>query len=284
MVKELRSQIYLMLHKRSFKIALLCNIMFNIVSYLYHVIYSTGKYEIEVISAVYACSISEGNPFWEYYQILFPFIVVIPFAFSYFDEKVLKLTYYIETRMEKKKYLMAKVITSFIGSFIVVIIPFLFNIFLNEITFPHNGNVFGSNIHSIEVTKDIVGENVIATTIQKGLVGLKFFLLYPQLYNIILVFLLAIIAGIMGAFCFCWSYFVEKHKILVFLPVYIYCYLGNIFTRISEEIGLKINFSLLDYAYLNTNMGKSVIILLMELIIMIVFISISTYYTIRQKQ
>ncbi|MCI8409604.1 MAG: hypothetical protein HFJ09_10110 [Lachnospiraceae bacterium] len=284
MIREIKSQSYLLIHKKSFKIALICNILFNAVSYLYQVFKVIGKYEIEVISASYACSISEGNPFWTYYQILFPFIVVIPFAFSYFEDKALNLIYYIETRVEKKKYLIAKVITSFIGSFIVVIIPFLLNILLNEITFPHNGNTFGSNIHSIEITKDLVGENVIAATIQKGLIGLRFFLMYPQLYNIILVFLLAIIAGIMGAFCFCWSYFVQKHKILLFLPVYIYCYIGSIFTRMSEEVGIAINFTLLDYAYLNTNMGKSVIIFLLELIIMIVFIGITTHHEIKQKQ
>lgn len=284
MIREIKSQSYLLIHKKSFKIALICNILFNAVSYLYQVFKVIGKYEIEVISASYACSISEGNPFWTYYQILFPFIVVIPFAFSYFEDKALNLIYYIETRVEKKKYLIAKVITSFIGSFIVVIIPFLLNILLNEITFPHNGNTFGSNIHSIEITKDLVGENVIAATIQKGLIGLRFFLMYPQLYNIILIFLLAIIAGVMGAYCFCWSYFVEKHKILLFLPVYIYCYIGSIFTRMSEEVGIAINFTLLDYAYLNTNMGKNVIILLLEFIIMIVFIGITTYHEIKQKQ
>lgn len=284
MIREIKLQSYLMMYKKSFKIAFICNILFNIVSYLYQVYRAIGKYDIEVTSASFACSISEGNPFWTYYQILFPFIVVIPFAFSYFEDKTLNLTYYIETRVKKKNYLIAKVATSFIGSFIVVIIPFLINILLNEITFPHNGNFFGSNIHSIEITKDLVGENVITTTIQKGLIGLRLFLMYPQLYNVILIFLLAIIAGIMGAFCFCWSYFVEKHKILLFLPVYIFCYLGNIFTRMSEEFGITINFTLLDYAYLNTNMGKSVIILLLELIIMIVFISITTNHEIKQKR
>lgn len=281
--RGIMSQLHFMVRRKEFKVAITFNLIFNLVSYLYQVYIAIGEDTLEVVSAAYAFSLNSGNPFWSFYQILFPFIVVVPFAFSYFDDKNLNVDYYIETRMGRKSYIISKLITSFLGCFLAVCIPFFINMILNEVTFPHNGISFETNIHSLEYAKSLTGEDVIIDTVHKGIMFLKLYIFSPEVYNLFLLLLFSSVSGILGSFCMCFSYFYKKHKIILFLPVYIYIYIGNILSNISSIFGKYINFYILDYLNLNVNFGRRIYVLLFEILIILMFILLSTIREIKKE-
>jgi len=66
---------------------------------------------------------------------MFPFVVILPFSFSYFEDKETQTYNFYVSRMGKKNYILSKAIVSFCGSFLIIFIPFLLNMLLNHITY-----------------------------------------------------------------------------------------------------------------------------------------------------
>lgn len=50
---------------------------------------------------------------WDYLVVIFPFLVVFPYAMSFYDENKLGVKFYIQTRGGRKKYYFSQIIVCF---------------------------------------------------------------------------------------------------------------------------------------------------------------------------
>lgn len=207
-----------MLNKRNFWIAMFLWLFYCIISYAYSLYLYRGW---DVSSTLNAASLFIGNtdtaPFCKYFLIMFPFVVILPFSFSYFEDKATETHTFYTTRIGKKNYILSKAIVCFCGSFLIIFIPFLLNMLLNQITYFENENTYDHVRFSAIYCKSFINDAPVN--------GSKMFLYplyikYQILYNIIYTFMISIFSGILGLFAFACSLKIKKYKILIFAPVY----------------------------------------------------------------
>lgn len=238
--------------KRSFWISFFIVLLYALGSYGYNLIQYWGR----DVSAVYArtslaCTSADGDMF-VYFQLLFPFIVVFPFATSFFEDVENKSIGFWIRRSGKKRYYISKLAACFIGCFIVILVPFLINLILVWVTFPSTAATNWGTIYSEEFFQNLYDFD----RMKYDLFQIHFFIRHPVLYELGIILAAAIFAGIFGVVAFAFSIYIRKYKILIFLPVYILFFLLDRLNVMVESM----NFSLLDYVTVSTNPNKNYIL------------------------
>jgi hypothetical protein len=145
--------------------------------------------------------------------------------------------------MSRKQHYLSGAFACFIGSFLIICLPFLLNIFLNFISFPNNGvtrfDVWGSSAFWAGFYDDF------------GKAYLSFpnlYLYHPQLYNVLFTLILSFCSGIFGVFAYAMSFFLSGlHKLCLFLPVYL------LFFLLDRLWILGLRFDLYDYMLVKTH-------------------------------
>lgn len=205
--RSVKTQFALMVNKRNFWFGISFFLFYCIISYFYSLFIYNGY---DVASIPNAASLFIGNedaPFYSYFRSLYPFAVILPFSFSYFDDIALEANKYYSSRMGKKNYVLSKAIVSFFGSFLIVFIPFTINILLIAFTFVENGNTFNGVLFSNEFCGKMVNNaDINAST-------MFLFPLYIKnqtLYNLVYTFLISLFSGILGFFAFACSLKIKK--------------------------------------------------------------------------
>ncbi|MBD5087893.1 MAG: hypothetical protein HDT30_03605 [Clostridiales bacterium] len=222
----------LMWKRKSFQFVFWGLLLLGIGMPFYYVIKYWGYYEYALPSAD-SLYIGNGDSMqWNYIMALFPFLITLPFGFSYLDEKKAGVNLYLQTRGNRKGYFYGQLLACFIGSAMVFFVPFLINVMLNGILFPITGN-------SYIATRYAYDWNWSAAITGAG-TGNGWFLksvaiAHPQVYNFIYVCIIGIAAGIMGMLVYAISILVQRNRISVlvinFLLFQVYHVLGNL----SEE-------------------------------------------------
>lgn len=220
MYNILKCQCKLMFSKKNFWIGFFTVTCYALASYLVHV---KGYYNKDL------SQVSDRRElvcFWtfdsmlKYLDVLFPFLVVLPFSMSYFEDCDSKMLGFWLRRTGKKKYYTAKAIVSFMGSFLMIAIPFLANLILVWITFPENGELNDGPLFSEIFYHNLNGLHELGQTYWYPLLYLLMF--QPFLYNCLYILLISVLSGVLGVVAYSVSFFIKKYKLLLLLPIYLF--------------------------------------------------------------
>lgn len=258
--------------KAAFGISMICAVLFFIIE---------SPMPYGVFNGFYAyCGMGDCNE-WAMFSFLLSFLIVLPFATSFQDD-LHKRTYgALMIRENRREYIKAKMTATFIGNFIMVVIPFLLNmllcfIFLSHVTNTPYGEP-GSNLF-IAIME---GSGADYSSIHPGqpLVGLIKF--SPVLYCILYLILLGVFCGLAGVVVLALSFWVRKYKLVLFLPFLLIGQLGETWTGISLNQAIEDrshvfwNFSLWDYVAPFSYTGKSYVIFWGFVAVLCVFVYVS---------
>lgn len=237
MRNAIKTQIYILFHRKStifmyFLMFLLvfANFIMNVIEY--HGYDISGMYNSTKISFL------SDYTFLGYYFIqYYPFLVVIPAAFSYLSDVNSKEIVFMQTRIDKRKYYISKLVATFIVTFIIFTFPLILEQIINYIAFPIDAMGDPSNMDIFDqVYNEIIRSYLFATLWTKS----------SYLYAIFFIILFGVVSGLLASFALAVSmcgFF--KFKILVFVPVYVLLYLVNTMGRL-----LKLDFNTDYYSYL----------------------------------
>lgn len=281
---SIRIQFSLMINKPGFQLSFCIVLIYCFLTYLVNSINMIGTDISISYSADTLFALNSYSPYWNLFSKIFPYIVALPFAFSYIEDNNVNIHPYLQGRIGRKNYFIGKTIVGFIGGFIIILLPFLINLFLCYITFPNNLNTYFGDINTSGYCSDILGTNVFIDTGQKGLLFPQVYFFSPLLYNIIFMILCSIFAGIISMWLTSISYIFNNNKITIFIPTFLLFYISNALDGVIFIDKKYINLNWLDYVCVNTFYGKEISIFLIGLIIIIgITISITAFVINKEK-
>lgn len=217
-----------------------------------YVIRFFGEYRYILPSADTLYIGNSGGNWWDYIALIFPFLVVLPYSLSFLNENKSGVVLYVQARGNRKTYYYSQLITCFIGTALVFLVPFLLNILLNAILFPVNGNDYIStyNAYDSNWTDTIMGKGFYRATLFHGYLFKKIAIMHPQLYNVLYAFGIAIASGVMGMFTYAVSILLQKNTISLLIANYLFFSIFIVLDRVLEEgniFPVYINTNLTDY-------------------------------------
>lgn len=277
-----KQQMFTMIQGKGFKAGFLISMICALVFFFMAIPMPNGEFD-----GLYAyCGMGDGNQ-WVMYSFLLSFLVVLPFATS-FQEDLQKKTYgVIMIRSNRRNYIRAKMATTFIGNFIMVVIPFSINLILCSIFLPSTEitpyGEFGSDLYLAIIN----GTGVDYSSACQGqpLVGLIQY--NPTMYCILFLMMLGLFCGLAGVVVLSLSFWVRKNKLVLFLPFLIISQLGETWTGISLNKAIEdrehvfLNLSLWDYVAPFSFTGKVYGIFLIFILVLCGFVYISYKHVIK---
>lgn len=284
MIRSIKMQFRIMINSISFKVGFSIVMLYVLASYI-STLALNMQTDIAFMYSAHAmfCGV-ELSALRNIFEAVFPFIVVIPFSFSYLTDLSVKIHPYLIGRMGRRNYFAGKIVTTFIGSFIIIFIPFFINLILCNITFPWNNNHIFGDYNALNYAETLLGTNITINTVQSGLPFLKLYLYSPMAYNILYLCILSAFSGLLGVFSGLFSFYITKFKILLFVPVYLVFYLGNFLNVLAHKFDTFIDFKLIDYMYVNPFFGKSLIVPLCFIVAVVLFSTFSFKYACKKEE
>lgn len=275
---SIKMQFELMINRRSFKFIFSLMMLYNLISYLKYLLMYKNLDIFYFQTSQFLFSGNDCSTYWGIFEAVFPFLVVFPFAFSFLDDTNTGIISYIAGKMGKCNYYAGKLIVCFLGGFIIIIIPFFINLFLCSITFPNNNNTILGPYNLASYCETLTGTNVIINTRFKQLPMLSLYLYSPFLYNVLFIFLLSLFTGILSMFAGACSFFLPRHKLLLFMPVYSLFWVGNLVDSMiitNNDLLPYINFRWISYVHVNFFSGRNYMVFGCFIFILLLFCIIS---------
>lgn len=232
MYNILKCQCKLMFSKKSFWIGFFTVTCYALASYLIHIKGYYNKDLSQVLDRRELVCFHFFDSQLKYLDVLFPFLVVLPFSMSYFEDCDSKMLGFWLRRTGKKKYYTAKAMVSFLGSFLMIAIPFLANLILVWITFPGNGKLNDGPLYSEIFYLNVNDFYEPWQTYWYPFLYLYIF--YPFLYNCLYILLGSVLSGILGVVAYVASFFIKKYKLLLLLPIYLFFWALSMINMYTE--------------------------------------------------
>lgn len=241
MIKAVKSQCAIMFSKQSFWIAFFGVLIYALATYLHYVQKYLGQDVSIMCEWREITCINSTNDFFDYFKLLFPFLIVLPFATSYFQDNYYKMECAFARRMGRKKYFVAKGITCFLGGIMIILIPFLINLVLTYITFPQTGNLYEGSFIYTHLAWECYGDSYPAVAV---------FFSHPFFYESIFCVALSLFAGIFSVLAYVCSFWVKKYMLLIFLPVYLLSWALALFPGGGIELLYFVSVGGTEHSYL----------------------------------
>lgn len=208
MVRLIKSEISKCVKRTEFKIAVIA--IFSAI-FLDYIILCKGYYGSTLSKVM---SASDGTiltnlvktPLSPIIGILLPLTASIVYSDSYLEERKWGLSNFINTRVDKKKYILTKAITIAIVSFLIIFIPLVLNEILAIIAFP----IQGHNTFGLPDYKKL-------SYIDSGIVLSRFQVYYPYTNILIFIIIRSLFAASFALISFGVSFFNKVNKYLVIL-------------------------------------------------------------------
>jgi hypothetical protein len=190
---------------------------------LYHVWQYRGYYTYQLPSADTLYLGNYNGIVWSYLCMLFPFLIVLPYGFSYISEVRSGARNYVQTRGTRRVYYYAQFCVCFLSVFLVFFVPLIINIVLNGVFFPVNGNDYITLTHlgTSNWGSYITGSSFTKPVLHHGMILKHLVMDYPQLYNVIFAGIAGVGAGIMGMFIYAVSLVIRKHYIYLLIASFL---------------------------------------------------------------
>lgn len=250
--KYIKYNFHLMQKNKSFRFAFLLLLFISILTPLYYAFRYRGAYRYELPSADTLYIANGGGQCWSYLQLVFPFLIVLPYSFSFMRESKSGVLFYVQTRGDRKTYYYSQMIVCFLGTALVFLIPLCLNILLNSILFPVNGNDYISSYHRYDAnwSNMIMGEGFYRPTLFRGIIFKGLAIYHPQLYNLLYAVWLSVSSGVMGMFAYGISIVFRRGAIALLIANYLFFQVFFVLDRLSENgvlFPVYINMNLTDY-------------------------------------
>lgn len=239
-----------MVSKKSFWLGFFIITFYALTSYLLNVRGYYNKDLSQVLDRRELVCFHTFDRLSNYLDVLFPFLVVLPFSLSYFEDCESKMLGFWLRRTGKKKYYTAKAIICFVGSFLMIAIPFLVNLLLVWITFPENGNLYDGIIHSELFYLNVESFHETWQTYWNPFLSLYIF--HPFFYNCIYILMMSLLSGVLGVVAYVSSFFIRKYKLLLLLPVYLLFWILTMINQFVDDFDMEL-FSYVIRGYVKGN-------------------------------
>lgn len=255
MRQSIKYEITVMLHKKEFILAFCFMLLFTLSAFLYACRGQWGVEISQVMSANYLYVGQHSNAAWGLFMYLICFVVVLPHAMSYINDLETGTFSLAIVRSNKFRYYISKNIAAFLGNFIIIFIPFLLNLIFCHMTFSEQPNYAFGEYGLPNYFRTITGSNsmFVAQMRNSGIPFIGLFVKSPTLYCLLYLFLLSVAAGVLGNFVLCISFFLKKHRVFLFLPVYLLVIFSGVATSYSEMMARRdanrvyTDYNLMDY-------------------------------------
>lgn len=252
-MRSLSIQFHLMFKRIEFKIAFTIMLLYSLFSFLINYMNCIGNdYFICKDFSSNFCFISDSFS-WGIFITILPFVIVLPFATSYLRERNDNTINLIISRACVKDYFLSKVIVTFSGTCIIILIPCIINAILCSIFFPHNGNTLLGGYELPSYISNLLGDNLIYTTDYSKIPLIHLYLENPVLYRFVFLLIITLFSSLCSTFVLCISYIFPCNTYILYLPVYILFRFSTALREYAYEKAINnsnynfINFSLPDY-------------------------------------
>lgn len=264
--KEILFQTKVLMGKREFLIEFCIVLFYVLLTYFYNVKTTMGSDIGDLFAPYEYDALSSWSQYQWYYNLFFPFVVMIGSGFAYFQDMNSGMINIYQSKMGKKRYFIIKSVAIFLAGFLCFVIPFGIGLLLDFITFPNTlGYVNQAAVYSLEYLN--FGE---------GLTGSDFYFSHPWIYHIGMIIQVGSIAGIVSLFVSVFAFFEIKYRILFFLPFYVICYICSMVEQFVGGIPLKMDY------YIMSEVGQTKRILFYWVLLGFILLFFS-YKVIRKK-
>lgn len=200
---------------------------------------------------------------------LYPILVVCPAGFILSKECQYGENVFMTARLGQKRYLLSKLLSAFLTTFLVFTVPFLIEIVLNCISFP------------LEAVGDLSNKHLYSNTYIKGVHNYLFYPLYslsPYLYAVVGTVFFGIVSGILSMLTVAISSIARaKYNVFLLLPVFMLLHISVMIAEVNTKAPITIRWY--DYFLLFNDYTKSplgfVIVIFTIILISLVLITVS---------
>lgn len=226
MKKSVSVQLKSLFASRDWKTAWIIMLSYASISFLYIFWNFRGVDVSAWVDANESVCYSMTHPLYNAFLFLYPFVIVLPFSTSYLDDYNNQLLPVYLSRISRKSYYYSKLIACFIGVFLTVGIPLVYNTLLCNLLLPHSGYSYSlGGWQSKYFSQMLLGQTIISDTFFAKLPFLRLFLTNRLLYNLLYVGFYsgyaALLATLVAAISFRW----KPKKIVLFFPLFVVLYL-----------------------------------------------------------
>ena len=221
--QKLSTMVKMQLHSMILSKEFLAAILINSAVVCYTLIFEanrTRKLDKVLTTTAGEASVIFGESIgWSLFSILWPFLVVLPCATSFIQEKKDGCVGTIVMRDGWDHYLKGKLIASAIGTAIAVGVPVLLNLISAFIIFPDNLNSVYT-YQGINWVNLFSGENRGMISAASSFFMIRLYFMNHFLYYFLYCIILAAFSGLCAAAVTAFSFRFSKSKIVLFIPLY----------------------------------------------------------------
>lgn len=263
LTNSILTQVRVMIVRKEFKCAAFFMFAYAYAAFIYSLSQNQGVDLAMMKDASQLVCFSDFHRLWYYFYLVYPFLVVLPFATSYVEDYQNRLLAVYVSRISREYYYISKVIVCFLGTAVLVLIPCIINMSLCAIFLPHNNNMLIGEYQMGNYYKNLLGMNIAYSTDYPAVPMMKLFLLNPYLYNLVYLIIFSLFTGLMAALTLSFSFLLNKSKLLLFIPVFLLLRTSDLYDTFRldmaiEDVHVKyIDYSIMDYVTPSLSSGQN---------------------------
>lgn len=259
MINNIVTDVKYILNTKAAIITWYINLIFSLGNFIYNVkinydrIYITEMYEIPKLLLLSDWSIPGF-----FYMIIFPLIVVFPTHSLFIKDKKSGINSYIKSRVTNTSYCVYRIISVFISTFILFVLPLLVELALSLICLEPNANGDPSNLQYYVTAKEATTYPLHALYFEnKFLYALVWIILFGCVCGIFAIINLAIATSLK-----------LKYSIFAMLPLYIIlAFTNNLDSLLKSSYTYKYIYILKMFSFGEKNYLIYLLIIIISLII-----------------
>lgn len=286
MTASIKAQIGIMFRKREFKVGMLISLSYTCFAFFRAIKMNWGIDASEMWDATQNLCYGVGNPSYSMLIFLFPFLIVIPYASSYIDDYRNQLLPVYATRSSRTKYYVSKLIACFVGTSLVIAIPFLINFLLTNLFFPHSRCLLPGGYPDGVFCQNVLGIGTAYKSNYPVMSFLGLFLDNQILYSLLYLVIISFFAGWMGTFVLGLSFVWRYSKLFLFLPVFVLFQVltnlnGYFFNQAIQNGSVYTNIDIMRYILPLQDDNQSPYFFAGFLLVTLIIMIITTVYAVR---
>lgn len=285
-VRSTKTQFRIMFRRKEFKCAVFVTLAYSCIAFSFVLMESRGIDLSQIKDANQSICFSQLNRLWFFFSLLYPFLVVLPFSTSFVDDYKNHILPMYFSRVSKVDYYLSKLFACFLGTTLVIFIPFLLNLILCNAFLPHNHNTWFGEYAMGNYYRRLLGTNILYNTAHCEMPFLKVYLKSPFIYNMLYLVLFSLFSGLLGSLVLSLSFFYKMKKITMYLPLFVMIQFMGVYDAYrfssSLETGLPYtNYNILNYIVPTVSKGHNYAYWGIVILIIVWLIIISTLYAIK---
>lgn len=207
-MKYINIQLQLMFKRKIFIVAFVSMVLFSVITFTVNCIEAFNDNIVNVKAAKYLFVGSDLSFYFvEGLRLLFPFVAVLPFSDSYYEEKEKRTLEFCVSRISNNTYYFSKLAACFLGGVVIMFFPLLINMLLNFIAFPLDSSIDATNfsyIHSY-IFDDVMETGLFQTLFAENM----------YLYNLLYLVLLSLCSGLVAVIVYQTSFLFKIKRIIL---------------------------------------------------------------------